>query len=176
MRKTIVCALAAVTLLAGCKSQSNQTSQAPAKPKWQGPAYHLALGATPAKLNRAGITLPEIKYTANPEALERRVDLVVQFDTSGVKGATPDMANEMIMAPVDITGTEGALPADYMEAASQNLAQMLGSYCLKGKIKIQIALASSTLMTPATNAQVEAKRVSDWLPTVIVFKNPHPKC
>ena len=176
MRTSIVCALAAVTLLAGCKSQSSQTTNVPAKPKWQGPAYHLAFGATPAKPNPAGLTLPEIKYTANPDALTNRVDLVVQFDTSGVKGATPQMANQMIMAPVDIKGTDGALPADYMDAASKSLAQMLGSYCLKGKIKIQVALTSSSLMVPATNAQVEAKRISDWLPTTIVFKNHHPKC
>lgn len=176
MRRSIVCAIAVVTLLAGCKSQSNQSSNIPVKPKWQGPAYHLAFGATPAKPNPVGLTLPAIKYTANPEALANRVDLVVQFDTSGVKQSGPQMANQMIMAPVDIKGTEGTLPADYMDAASKSLAQMLGSYCLKGKIKIQVSLASSSLMVPATNAQVEEKRISDWLPTEIVFKNPHPKC
>ncbi|MFP5206579.1 MAG: hypothetical protein ACLGP3_00435 [Acidobacteriota bacterium] len=175
MRKGIVCAFAALTLLAGCKSQSSETANVPAKPKWQGPAYHLALGAMPAKPNPAGLTLPEIKYTANPEALEGRVDLVVQFDNSGAKTAGPQV-NQMIMAPVDIKGTDGALPADYMSDASKDLAQMLSTYCLKGKIKISVALASSSLMVPATNEQVEEKRISDWVPTVIEFKNRHPKC
>lgn len=176
MRKGMVCAIAAVSLLAGCKSQSDQSSNVPAKPKWQGPAYHLALGATPAPAKAAELTLPEVKYTANPEALENRVDLVVQFNPAGEKNADSQLANEMIMAPVDIKGTDGALPADYMQEASKNLAQMLGSYCLKGKIKVQIALASSTLMTPATNQQVEDKRISDWLAATVDFKNPHPKC
>jgi hypothetical protein len=175
VRKGIVCAFAALTLLAGCKSQSSDTSNVPAKPKWQGPAYHLALGATPAKPNPAGLTLPEIKYTANPDALVGRVDLVVQFDNSGAKTAGPQV-NQMIMAPVDIKGTEGALPADYMSDASKDLAQMLSTTCLKGKIKISVALASSSLMAPATNDQVEQKRISDWIPTVVEFKNRHPKC
>jgi hypothetical protein len=173
VRKNILFAIAALFFLAGCGNQGSQTN-IPAKPKWQGPPYHLALGATPAKPNPAGLTLPGIKFTANPMALENRVDLVVQFDTSGVKGAA-QLANQMIMAPVNITGTDGALPDDYMSDASKDLAQMLGSYCLKGKIKIQVALASSTLMVPATNDKVEAKRISDWLPAEIVFKNPHPK-
>ena len=172
MRKGILFAIAGVVFLAGCQ---NQAANTPATPKWKGPAYRLAFGAAPAKANPAGITLPAINFTANPDALERRVDLVVQIDTSGVK-SEGQVANEMIMAPVNVSGAEGALPADYLEDASKDLANMLASYCLKGKIKIQVALASSTLMTPATNAQVEDKRVSDWLPMEIVFKNPHPKC
>ena len=175
MRKGILCALALATMLAGCKSQSSETSNVPAKPKWQGPAYHLALGATPAKPNPAGLTLPEIKYTANPDALEGRVDLVVQFDNSEAKTAGPQV-NQMIMAPVDIKGTDGTLPADYMSDASKDLAQMLSTTCLKGKIKIAVALASSRLMAPATNEQVDQKRISDWVPTVIEFKNRHPGC
>lgn len=167
-----MCVLAAVTLLAGCKSQQSYTI--PVKPKWQGPAYRLALGTTPAKPNPAGLTLPAIKYTANPDALESRVDLVVQFDTSKLKQAG-QVPNQMIMAPVNISGATGELPADYMSDASKALAQMLSTYSLKGTIKIQVALASSSLMTPATNEQVEAKRVSDWLPTTIVFKSGHPK-
>ena len=175
MKKGIACAIVGVAFLAGCQSQNNQATNVPAKPKWQGAAYHLAFGAPAAKPNSAGLSLPAIKYTANPEALENRVDLVVQFDTSGVK-KSGQLMNQMIMAPVDISGTDGALPADYLDAASKNLAQMLGAYCLKGKIKISVALAQSSLSLPATNEQVESKRISDWLPTEIVFKNPHPKC
>jgi hypothetical protein len=39
-----------------------------------------------------------------------------------------------------------------------------------------LALAKSSLDPHAGIAQVDAKRLSDWLPIEIVFKNPHPKC
>ena len=82
----------------------------------------------------------------------------------------------MIMYPVDIAGTEGTLPADYMNAADKDLSTFLGSYCVKGKIKISVALARSSLSRQAEEAEVDAKRLSDWMPIEVVFKNPHPKC
>jgi hypothetical protein len=86
------------------------------------------------------------------------------------------LMNQMIMAPVDIPGTEGALPKDYMDAADKDLSRFLGAYCIKGKIKISVALAWSSLNPRAGDAEVDQKRLSDWTPIEVVFKNPHPKC
>jgi hypothetical protein len=47
---------------------------------------------------------------------------------------------------------------------------------VKGKIKIAVALAQSSLSSQAEADEVDAKRLSDWLPIELVFKNPHPKC
>jgi hypothetical protein len=84
--------------------------------------------------------------------------------------------NQMIMGPVDIPTAEGTLPADYMDAADKGLSTFLGAYCMKGKIKVTVALARSSLSSQARDAEVDAKRMSDWLPIEIMFKNPHPKC
>jgi hypothetical protein len=174
MKKVIVASFAALAVVAGCGNQPTQTNTPPT-PKWKGAPYHIAFGAAPTKPNPSGLTLPPIKYSANPDALETRADLVIQFDTSSVKRDTPVM-DQMIMAPVDISGTDGALSADYVDAASKDLAKMLGSYCMKGNIKMSVALARSSLSITATDEQVDAKRLSDWLPIELVFKNPHPKC
>ena len=173
VRKAILCTFAAAALLAGCGSQT--ASNIPVTPKWKGAPYHLAFGAQPAKPNPAGLTIPPITFTANPDALETRANLVVQFDTSAVKRNGPVM-DQMIMAPVTISGEEGALPADYLDTASKELAKMLGSYCMNGKIKIAVALTKSSIPMTATEDQVNSHRLSDWLPTELVFKNPHPKC
>ena len=84
--------------------------------------------------------------------------------------------NQMIMAPVDISGTDGALPADYMNVADKELARILGAYCLKGKIKLTVAIARSSLSNQAGDAELDEKRLSDWVPIEVVFKNPHPGC
>jgi len=170
-------AVAAVVFLTACGDQGNKTANVPATPKWQGAPYHISFDAAAAKPNPAGVTIPVIKYSANPDALERRISLVVRFDASDVKQNEDQPAkDQMIMAPVDISGAEGALSADYMDATDKGLAQLLGSYCLKGKIKIAVALAQSSLTPRAGDAEVNSKRVSDWLPIEVVFKNPHPGC
>jgi len=175
VRKGIICTIVALAFVAGCGNQNNQASNIPAQPKWQGAPYHLAFGAQPAKANPGGLTIPPIKYTANPDMLETRANLVVQFDTSGVKRDTPVM-DLMVMAPVDISGTDGVLPADYVDTASKELAKMLGSYCMKGKVKMSVALTKSSIPLNATDDQVNSHRLSDWTPIDVDFKNPHPKC
>lgn len=175
MKKRIVIALGALALLTGCSNQGNKASNAPAEPKWKGAPYHLAFDTRAAKPNPAGVTIPAIQYTANPEALERRVILVLHFDASGVAKEGP-IANQMVMSPVDISGAEGALPADYMDLADKELAKYLGAYCVKGKVKLNVALATSSLTRQAGEAELDAKRLSDWTPIEVVFKNPHPKC
>lgn len=174
MRKSIFILSAALLLLAGCNS-GNQAPTTPAAPKWKGPPYRVAFDTKPVKPNPTGITLPGIKFTANPDDLQTRADLVIQVDTSGVKQATsqPDM---MIMAPTDISGSEGALSADYVELTGKQLSQMLAGYCMKGKVKLSVALARSTLNMTSTDDQISAKRLSDWVPIELDFKNPHPKC
>jgi len=174
VRTAIICTIAALTFVAGCGNQ-NQNSGIVIPPKWQGAPYHLAFGAPPAKPNPSGLTIPPITFKANPDMLETRADLVVQFDTSGVKREGLVM-NQMIMAPTSISGADGALPTDYVDTASSELAKMLGSYCMNGKVKISVALTKSSIQLTATTDEVNAHRLSDWTPIELVFKNPHPKC
>ncbi len=175
MRKTIIVALGALAFLAGCGNQGNKASNVPAKPKWQGAPYHIAFDTAALKPNPVGVTIPVIKYTANPDFVEKRATLVVRFDPSAITKNAPAM-NQMVMAPVDISGTEGALPADYMQIANQQLSKFLGAYCLKGKIKITVAIAKSSLTTQAGDAELDEKRLSDWLPLEVEFKKPRPGC
>jgi hypothetical protein len=39
-----------------------------------------------------------------------------------------------------------------------------------------VAIARSSLNPQADDAEVDAKRLSDWLPIEVVYKNPHPAC
>jgi hypothetical protein len=175
LRKGIVVAMGGLALLMGCQSQGNKTADIPVVPKWKGAPYRIAVDTAKPKPNPAGITLPIIKFVANPDALETRATLVVRVDTSGVKRDTP-VNDQMVMAPVDVHGTDGALPADYMAATDKGLATLLGAYCMKGKVKITVALAKSSVNPQAGDAELNEKRLSDWLPIEVEFKNPHPKC
>jgi hypothetical protein len=167
-------AMAALVVLAGCDMGSN-APKVPPKPKWPGAAYHLTFDTQAAKPNPAGVTIPGIKYTANPEALEKRATLVVRFDTSSVKKEGP-ISNQMVMGPVDVPTAEGALPAEYMDAADKGLSTFLKAYCISGKVKLTIALARSSLSSRPNDAELNNKRLSDWMPVEVAFKNPHPKC
>ena len=175
MRTGILFAVGVFALLSGCGSQGDKNI--PVTPKWKGPAYRISFDTKAVKPNPAGITIPNITYTANPDALEMRAALVVRFDVSGGKKDAAVM-NQMIMAPTDVKGAEGALAADYLDATDKELARYLGSYCLKGKVKISVALARSSLSPQASEGELETKRLSDWLPTEVDFKNPHknPGC
>jgi hypothetical protein len=175
LRNGIILAIAGLALLTGCGNQGDKAANVPVTPKWQGAPYHIAFDTQAAKPNPAGVTIPAIKYTANPDALEKRASLVVKFDTSGATKQGP-MMNQMIMGPVDIPSAEGTLPADYMDLADKGLSRFLGAYCIKGKVKISVAIARSSLTSQAGDDEVEKKRLSDWLPIEIVFKNPHPTC
>lgn len=176
MKKGIILAIAigGLALLAGCGHQGDKTAGIPIGPTWKGPAYRLAVDAQ-AKVNPADSLIPAIKFTANPDALERRATLVVRFDSLGDL-KNPPTINKMIMAPVDISGAEGALPKDYITAANKDLASFLRSYCVKGKIKISVALAWSSLTAEAGDAEVNDKLLSGWLPIETVFKNSHSGC
>jgi hypothetical protein len=175
VRRGILTAIGGVVLLIGCGDQGSKAPGIPTEPKWKGPAYRIAFDTQAPKPNPAGVTLPAIKFTANPDALERRASLIVRFDSSGVKKDTP-VTDQMIMAGVDISGTEGTLPAEYMNLADKGLAQLLGAYCMKGKVKVTVMLVRSSISPQAGDAEIAEKHLSDWLPAEVVFKNPHPKC
>jgi hypothetical protein len=177
LRKGIILAFAGLVLLAGCGNSGDKVAKVPAKPKWQGARYHISFAAQPTKPNPAGVTIPAIKFIANPDdEFETRASLVVRFDSSTVTKHEGPMMNQMIMAPVDIHGAEGTLPPDYMDIANRDLSKFLGAYCMKGKVKLSVALARSSLSNQAKDSEIDAKRLSDWLPIEVVFKNPHPTC
>jgi hypothetical protein len=175
VRKTIiVVTTAALTFLAGCGSQ-NQSAGIPIPPKWQGAPYHLAFGPAPAKLNPAGLTIPPITYNANPDMLETRANLVVEFDPAAAKSNGPVM-DQMVVGAVDIPGSSGTLPADYVAKASTDFSKMLAAYCVRGKVKVSVALTRSSIPLNATSDQINDHRLSDWTQIELDFKNPHPKC
>jgi hypothetical protein len=175
VKKGLLLAIGALVLLAGCGSQGNKAGNAALPPTWKGAAYHLAFDTAPAKPNPAGLTIPAIKYTANPDALETRASLVVQFDPSVVK-KNEMIVNQIILAPFDISGAEGTLPADLINSANQQMGALLGSYCVKGKVKVTVVLVRSSISPSADDAEIDAKRLSDRMPIELEYKNPHPKC
>ncbi len=175
MRKGIIVLVGGLALFAGCKDQGNKASNIPIEPKWKGAPYHIAIDTKAVKPNASGVAIPDIKYTANPDALEKRVVLVVRLDTSEAKQSQRPM-DQMIMHPVDISGTEGTLPADYMDDADKGLATLLKGYCMNGKAKITVRLVLSSISPQAGDSELDREHLSDWLPIEVAFKNPHPKC
>ena len=173
MRKAIIFAIGGMALLAGCGNQGNKAANVPVEPKWKGAPYRISFDTKEAKPSPSGITIPVVKYTANPDTLEKRASLVVQFDTS--KDPNNPAMSQMIVGPVDISGAEGTLPSDYMELADKQLAQYLAAYKIKGKLKISVALARSSLNGRAGTAEVDSKRLSDWLETEVNLKGGHTK-
>jgi hypothetical protein len=175
VKKGMILAIGGLLLLAGCGNQGNKGAGIPVEPKWKGAPYRIAFDTKAPKPSATGMNIPAVKFTANPDDLETRADLVVKFAASAGAGKEPD-EHLMIGTAVDIHGPEGTLPEDYMDRARKGLSDYLETYCLKGKVDVSVALAKSSLDPHAGIAQVDAKRLSDWLPIEIVFKNPHPKC
>lgn len=175
MKKSIILAIGGLLLLAGCGNEKDKGAGIPVGPKWKGAPYRIAFDTKAAKPSATGVNIPAVKFTANPEALETRALLILKFTAPGA--ADKDQADHlMIGSAVDIHGEEGTLPDDYMDRARKGLSDYLVTYCLKGKVDVSVALARSSLNPQADAAQADAKRLSDWLPLEIVFKNPHPKC
>jgi len=178
LKYTFVFAIATFALLAGCGPQDK--GGIPVKPKFTGPPYHLSLAAAPAKPSKSGLTIPPIKYTADPDApsdsLATRAILVARVDTSSVKGKAPMTMDQIIMGAVDLPGTEGTLSADYMEATDQGMATLLEEYCVKGNVKITVALTRSSLSSTAGDGEIDGKLITPWLPISLVFKDPVPGC
>ena len=175
MKRSILLAMGALLLLVGCGPQGNNAPGIPVTPKWKGATYHISLDTKAVKPAKSGVALPGIKFDANPDALETRAILVVRFDSLGNTKQAPTY-NKMIMSPTDISGAQGSLPADYVEAASHDLSSFLTAYCVKGKIKLSVAMARSSLTSHASDDEVNSKLLSDWLPIDLDFKNPKPGC
>lgn len=171
MRKGIILALGALVFLVGCKSQGNSAT-IHLQPKWQGQPYHLSFNTKAAKPSPAGITIPDIQYKANPQALENRACLIVRFEAPET-AKNQSMMNQIVMGPTDIHGTEGALSADYMNAADKSLAQLLDSYHIKGKVKVSVLLAMSSINSQPGNDEIAEKQLSDWLSTELNYKGQH---
>ena len=173
MKKGIILALGlaigGAALLTGCKSQQYNI---PIQPKWQGAPYHISFDTQATKPSPAGITIPIIKYTANPDAVERRATLVMRIEPVGAAKDRP-MMNQIVMGAVDMHGAEGALPADYMEEADKGLVSLLDAYGIKGKVKVSVLLAKSSINSQPGEDEINEKRLSDWLPAELDFKKPH---
>jgi hypothetical protein len=173
MRKILLLAVGGLLLLAGC--QEKKDAGIPVEPKWKGAPYRLEFDTKAAKVDPAGITIPPVKYTANPNALETRAIVVLKFTAAGPADA--EAGEHLIVgSPLDIHGPEGTLPEDYMDRARKGLSDYLLAHCMKGKVELSVALARSSLAYQSTMAQADAKRLSDWMPLELTYKNPHPKC
>ena len=175
MKRGIILAIGGLAFLAGCGNQGDKAPSIPVAPKWKGPAYRLAFDTKAAKPSPEGVTLPAIDFTANPDALEKRATLVVRYDSSGVK-TNNLIINQFIMAPVDMSGAQGTFPADYMEQADKALAQLTGAYCMKGKVKVTLALARSSLSPQAGDGEINEKRLSEWVTTEVAIDKPKKGC
>ncbi|HET7103717.1 MAG TPA: hypothetical protein VFI20_06490 [Terracidiphilus sp.] len=176
MRRTLIMlAIASMALLAGCGPSGKQSSGIPVGPRWKGQPYRLAYNAVPVKKNPVGVTIPPIRFTANPEALEHRVSLVVRYDSSQVKSDRL-IVNQVILAPFDISGADGALSSGTMDDADKGLAELLSAYCLPAKVKVSVALARSSLSPSPDDAEVDEKRLSDWITTDLPYKNLKRGC
>lgn len=179
MKKSIMLLVGGLALLAGfgnlvgCGNQG--AKPAPAEPKWKGLPYRLTFDTQPDKPKPGSIIIPPVKFTANPDATENRAILVIQFEASGRTTKEP-VEKRLIGTATDIRGTEGTLSPDYMAQASKGLSDYLGDHCLTGSVKVSVALARSSLKPTAEDPEIDALRISDWLPTTLDFKNPHPKC
>jgi hypothetical protein len=171
----VLLAAGGLLLLAGCGNQAKKDAGIPVEPKWKGAPYRIALDAKAVKPSPTGVNIPAVMFTANPDDLETRALLVMKFAATPAAGQEPDQ-HLMIGTAVDIHGPEGTLPDDYMDRARKGLSDYLETYCVKGKVDVSVALAKSSLDPHAGIDVVETKRLSDWLPLEIVYKNPHSKC
>jgi hypothetical protein len=174
VKKAILLAMGAVLFLAGCEAGNKEAPGIPVN-TWKGPAYRLAFDAKAPKPNASGVTLPGINFTANPDALEKRATLVVRYDSSGVQSESL-VVNQIVLAPFDIAGNSGTLSADTMDIADKGLAHLFTTYCMKGKVKVSVLLARSSLNPNPADSDIDYARLSDWLSTDVVFKSPHPGC
>jgi hypothetical protein len=175
VRKTVLLILSGLLLVAGCNSGSNKSAGIPVKPKWKGPNYHIAFGDKQAKPDKSGVTLPAITWDANPDGLVRRATIVARFDSSGVK-TDKLIVNQVVLAPFDISGAKGSIDADTMKLVDEGLAHLLTSYCVNGKVKVQVILEKSSLSPQPSDEGINDNALSDWLSTEIDFKNPKKHC
>ena len=135
MRKGIMVAIGGLVLLAGC--DTGNKANVPIEPKWKGAPYRIAFDAPPAKPNPTGVTIPAVKYTANPEALENRAKLVVRFDAAALTKQTSDgpLMNQMVMAPIDIRNGGGRPSRGLHGSGEQGSVEVSRGLLRQGKNK-----------------------------------------
>ncbi len=172
MKKLILCALG-FALLAGCGLNGPPPPGPTSELKWKGLPYRLELDTKAVKPNPAAITVPPVKFNANPEALENRAIFVMRFTATG---STGPITRIIVGTPLDIHGEQGALPGDYLDRAGKSLTDYLGNHCLQGDVSVDVALARSSVKPQAEEAEVDQKRLSNWSPFKAVYKKPHAKC
>jgi hypothetical protein len=174
--KGIILAIGGLAFLAGCDMGGSKPADAPATPKVAKLPYHIEFDTKAPKPNPAGVALADINYTVDPKAEpEKRAVLVVRFEPSGEK-KEQTFRDQMIMGPVDLSGTSSRLPASYIDSADKGLGLMLAAACMKGPVKVKVVLVRSSIKPDASDGEIDQKRLSDWLPAEVTFKNPHPKC
>jgi hypothetical protein len=167
VKKAMLLAMGAVLLLAGCDTKKD--AGIPVGPKWKGPAYRLAWDTKAPKPDASGVTLPGIKFTANPEALETRAVLVVRYDSSGVKSNNL-VVDQVILGATDVKGADGQLSDEYISLADKGLAQLFNIYGVKGKVKVQALLTRSSISSSAGPDELKNRALSDWISTEIEYK------
>jgi hypothetical protein len=172
LKKAMLLAMGAVLLLAGCDTKKDVGI--PVGPKWKGPAYRLAWDTKAPTPDPSGLTLPGIKYTANPEALETRAVLVVRYDSSKVKSENL-VVDQVILGATDIKGAEGQLRSDYIALGDQGLSHLLGIYKVTGKVTVKAILVRSSISPSAGPDEINNKKLSDWISTEVEFKGGHKK-
>lgn len=69
--------------------------------------------------------------------------------------------DRFISTAFDIPGTGGTLPVYYLVTVDQGLAKLLGDRCMKGKVKVSVALVRSTIRPDPDETEINAKRLSD---------------
>ncbi|HUD13935.1 MAG TPA: hypothetical protein VMQ56_09805, partial [Terracidiphilus sp.] len=82
MKKGMILVIGGLLLLAGCGNQGNKGAGIPVGPKWKGAPYRIAFDTKAPKPSPTGMNIPAVKFTANPDDLETRADLVVKFAAS----------------------------------------------------------------------------------------------
>jgi hypothetical protein len=172
VRKSILVAFGVLLLLVGC---GKPDPGIPTGPKWKGVPYRASFDTKAAKPSPNGISIPPIKYSANPDALVTRALLVLKINPSEAPDKEPD-GHVLVGNAVDIKGRDGGLPEDYTDRAGKALAQYFDMHCMKGKFEVSVALAQSSLIPTASVAEADNKRLSDWMPLEMTYKNPHQKC
>ena len=172
MKSIVLLAVCAMALFTGCGDVGDTTPK-PAAPAKIKPPYTIEFAPAAAKPGPAGVAIPAINYAAISKTLERRASLIVRLDATGPNKPARD---QMIMGPVDIPDPQGTLPANYMNQANDGLSKLLTAACMKGPVKIKVVLVRSSIKPDAGDGEIDAKRLSEWLPGEVVFKNPHPKC
>jgi len=159
-------------LLAGCGNQGAKTGVVTDQ-KWKGLPYRLTLDTKAVKPNPGAVTIPAVTFVANPEAVETRAILVMRFVALGTPDQTPHL---MVGTPVDIHGENGSLSADYLTEASKSVTDYLAARCIQGNVKVSLALARSSVKPQAEDAEVDSKRLSDWVSFQTTYKKAHGKC